>query len=188
MLTSPIKALATGLVVTVLVLLALFSRQMLDGTAFAHFAVRAMHIVAAALWVGLIWFVNFIQLPLIAAASDADRGALVRLVVPRVARTFHGAAHLTIATGAVMLVGVLRSGGLDASPRALALWLAIAGGLAMWAVVQFGIAPRIKLLGDAAATPQAKSSAANTIRVLARINLVLALPVTVLMIAVAHFH
>ena len=152
-------------------------------------AARTLHIGAAAVWLGLIWFVNFIQLPVIGAANDADRGAIVRLVVPHVAATFHMAAHLTLISGALLMLlpsgaAAFSGGGL----RAAALWLALAGGVAMWAVVQFGIVPRVAVLTDPSATPDAKARAVSLIRLLARANLALSVPVTALMIAAAHLH
>jgi uncharacterized membrane protein len=46
---------------------------------------RFIHIVAAMVWVGLIFFVNFIQLPVLEQADDASRSTISRWIVPRVA-------------------------------------------------------------------------------------------------------
>lgn len=189
MLASPYKSLAAAAVVTAVVLVAFFSAQVMDVRGLAAFLLRALHVVSAVVWVGFIWFVNAVQLPAFAAVQYPERAILVRHVLPRVAVNFHMAAHLTVGSGLVLLVTGASAALGAVNGRALALWLAIAGGLAMWAIVQFGIMPRVAVLTGPTEQPQeVRAKTANGIRILARINLVLALPVIVTMIAAAHFH
>lgn len=188
MLADPWKSLAAGCLVAAVLLTVLLGAPLAEAGVAATYSTRLLHIGAAAVWLGLIWFVNFIQLPLLSAAAEPDRGPIVRLIVPRVARTFHAAAHLTLVTGAAMLLLPGGAPSLAGGGRAIALSLAIAGGVTMWAIVQFGIAPRVTRLTDPAAQPPEKTAAAAAIRTLARVNLVVAVPVTVLMIAAAHLY
>jgi uncharacterized membrane protein len=57
----------------------------------------------------------------------------------------------------------------------------------MWALVHVSIWPSLKIvLGDGASDPDARERARSTLKRHARLNLVLALPVTFAMIAAAH--
>jgi len=194
-LKSPVTAALTGLALSAALLAAWIALAGGDLIGVTSAVLRWLHVMVAIVWVGMIWFVNFIQLPALAAASDPDRGALMRLVVPKVAATFRHAAHATVATGLALLVtsGYLLDTLLYASAvhvsgaRGLMLWAGVAGGVVMWAIVQFGLRPRIALLtGAREGNAEAKAKARDEVRVLARINLVLALPVTFAMVGAAH--
>jgi uncharacterized membrane protein len=57
----------------------------------------------------------------------------------------------------------------------------------MWALVHFAIWPNVKIaLGETAADDSARNQARLLVKRYARLNLVLALPVTFAMIAAAH--
>jgi uncharacterized membrane protein len=111
-----------------------------------------------------------------------------------VAVAFRHASHLSVLSGALLLVatGYLLGGLALSSPsglplaRALMLGFGALGGLIMWVLVNFVIWPGLKVVlgqtGDAAAKAQARSTVENY----ARLNLVLMIPVTFAMIAAAH--
>ena len=70
--------------------------------------------------------------------------------------------------------------------RNLLLWGGVFGGLAMWVFVQFFIAPSLKVvLGHATGD---EAAARGRVRTFARLNLVLGLPVTAVMVAAAHLY
>lgn len=189
MLEDPTRALAAGTAAAAAILMAMILVGEASWAGLADLLPRILHVGAAAVWLGLIWFVNFIQLPALAVAADSDRSALLRLVVPRVARTFQLAAHLTLLSGAALIALAPSQPMSMLDGRGLAFWAGIIGGAAMWAIVQLGIAPRVAILsGAGSATPELKAAAAREVRSLARINLVIAVPVTGVMIAAVHLH
>jgi uncharacterized membrane protein len=165
-----------------------------DPRALVSVLLRFVHVLSAMVWVGLIFFVNFIQFKALEEADDVSRGAIARGIVPRVAVAFRHASHLSVLSGALLLVatGYLLGGLALSSPsglplaRALMLGFGALGGLIMWVLVNFVIWPGLKVVlgqtGDAAAKAQARSTVENY----ARLNLVLMIPVTFAMIAAAH--
>ncbi|MEZ5842138.1 MAG: hypothetical protein R3D27_00200 [Hyphomicrobiaceae bacterium] len=194
-LKSPVQASLAGLAVAAVLLALWLVIGGGDPIGVGATVFRWLHVLAAVIWVGMIWFVNFIQLPALAAADDAGRATLMRLVVPKVAATFRHAAHATVATGILLLVtsGYLLDTLLYASAvhvagaRGLLLWAGVAGGVAMWVIVHFGLRPRIALLtGARAGTPEEKAKARDEVRALGRVNLVLSIPVTFAMVGAAH--
>ena len=191
MLGDPVRSFFAGLALAALALAAWLVSEPVDPRALVAVLLRFVHVLSAMVWVGLIFFVNFIQFKALEEADDVSRGAIARGIVPRVAVAFRHASHLTVLSGALLLVATgYLLGGLALSPPsdlplARTLMLAL-GGLIMWVLVNFVIWPGLKVVlgqtGDAAAKAQARS----TVKHYARLNLVLMIPVTFAMIAAAH--
>lgn len=166
-----------------------------DGIGFVSFLLRALHVAAAMVWVGLIVFVNVVQLAALQEVDEAGRSVILTSVARRVADLLRHASGWTVLSGALLL---LPTGYLFArfiygtavhvpGPKLAMLTLAIAGGVVMWVFVNKLILPSLDVVmgsGDGAAKAQARARIARY----ARLNLVLALPVTVAMIAVAHLN
>ena len=181
LIENPWRAAGLGAVLA-LVSLGYAAITSLDGHSAGVLAVRALHLIASMIWVGLIVFVNFVQLKALQAATDETRPALVGLIAVPVARTFTGAAHATLATGVIMIAPVM--GSVPGRPLLLA---GVVGGIAMWAIVQFILRPNVaRIAGKVAATANEKAVARTAIALWARVNLILAIPVTVAMLVAAH--
>jgi uncharacterized membrane protein len=155
------------------------------GTDAAMLLARAAHVFAAMVWVGLIWFVNMIQMRAVAAATPAERATLMTHIVPQVAAEFRLAANVTLISGVVLIALIAVTG---ARPLgSLWLWVGVAGGIAMVGLVHAKISPTLRTVLDPAITdPAVKDDARGRLRFYARCNLLLALPVTLAMLAAAH--
>ncbi len=194
-LASPKKALVAGLLLGAAVVVAWLAAVGSDRVSLLSFAVRWLHIVSAVVWLGMIWFVNFIQLVAIAEAEPAGRAPILKHIVPRVAETFRIASHFTVASGVVLLVTSGYIGGSIyygapvqlGAPRTGLMWAGTAAAMVMYMFVHMMIWPGLRLVlgidkGDEATVAAARAKVA----VYARWNLVLAVPVTVAMVAAAH--
>ena len=71
------RALAAGTALTLIILIAWLALVGADALGFFSFLLRWVHVVAAMLWVGMIWFVNFVQLAAVQQADDAGRRTLM---------------------------------------------------------------------------------------------------------------
>lgn len=200
-LSSTSAALATGLAIAglMIVLFALFwlLGWGLDGIGFISVLLRWVHILGGILWVGLIWFVNIILFAAIDESDAAGRNALHKAIVPRVAHTFRHASHLTLVSGALLLIStgyvldrwVFQSAVYIPTLRSLLLWSGVAGGMVMWLLVHFAIWPNLQIvLGERPADEAGIAQARAQVRAYARINLILAFPVTLVMVAAAHLY
>lgn len=196
-LASPRKSLVAGLALGAAVLLFWIASAGVDRANLISFTVRWLHIVSAVVWLGMIWFVNFIQLVAVAEAEPPARAAILKHIVPRVAATFRIASHLTVASGAVLLVtaGYLLSSAVYGAavvvsgPRAILIWASTVAALAMYMFVHMMIWPGLRLvLGIEQADPDRVAAARAKVAMYARWNLVLAVPVTVAMVAAAHLY
>lgn len=181
MLDNPWRASMLGGALA-MVVLALTGGGAVETSTAVGMAMRVPHVLAAMVWAGLIVFVNFVQLAALKAVSDAERPLIVRHIAAPAARLFTAAAHATLVTGAIMLVPL----GAAVHHR-IVLLLAVAGGIAMWVIVQFVLGPNIaRITGKMAASEAEKAAARVAVATWARINLVLVVPVSVAMLVAAH--
>jgi uncharacterized membrane protein len=200
-LSSGAAALIAGLAVSG-VLLTLFLGLWLlnwglDGIGFVSLVLRWIHVLGGILWVGMIWFVNFTLFKAIDEADAAGRAMLHKVMVPRVAQTFRHASHLTVVSGALLLAStgyvldrwVFLSAVYIPPLRSALLWSAAAAGIAMWIFVHFIIWPSLQVvLGERPGDDAGKARAREQVRMYARINLILAIPVTLAMVAATHLY
>jgi hypothetical protein len=167
-----------------------------DDLGVVSFLIRLVHVGAVMLWVGMIWFVNFIQLVALRDADDTARNALLVHVVPHVTALFSVTSHIVVASGAALLLTtgylldrwVFPSAVYIPSPRALMLWIGAFAGLAMWGLVHGVIRPGVASILNRGEDPTNVAQARERVLMAARINLVLAIPVTFAMIAAAHLY
>ena len=197
LLSSAQSALLLGLILCALILALWLFGSTVDVLGLTSFLFRWLHVLAGIVWVGMIWFVNFIQLVAVGEADDAGRAALMKLVVPRVALTFRRASHLTLLSGLALLITtgyifdrwVFLSAVYIPAWKSALLWSGVAAAIVMWAIVHMVIWPSLRILtGEATADDAAKAAARARVHTWARVNLVLAIPVTFVMVAAAHLY
>jgi len=197
LLETPGRALLVGIVITILVLLLWAVVGGLDPVGFLSYLLRFLHTMSAMSWVGLIMFVNFVQLAAVAEASGEGRATLMKSIVPRVGAGMRHASHATVVTGIVLLIlsGYLLDRYVFATAvympplRNLLLWGGTAAGLAMWGFLNLRIWPALRILtGETVADDAAQVEARAIVKTYARLNLVLAIPVTAVMVAAAHLY
>ena len=196
-LDTPRASLGAGVAIAVVVLLGWALIAGVDGFSFVSFLVRVLHVFAAMIWVGLIVFVNFVQLVAVQRGDDATRSVLHAAILPEVAWWLRHMSTATVATGVLLLVlaGYLLpdlaygSGVFVPPSRAGLLWLAVLGGLAMWMFMHMYIWPSMQVvLGLRPGDDAAKAAARGRVKTFARLNLVLVVPVAVAMVAAAHLY
>jgi hypothetical protein len=186
LLATPERALGVGALAMLVFILLALAQGVLDWAGAATLLLRAAHVLLAMVWVGLIWFVNKVQLSVLSEADDAGRAAVLRWIVPRVAAQFRQAATWTVVSGLVLLVAM---GYLNRAPTGAVVWLWIGSalGLVMLGFVDAKIAPALRIVLDATVQDAGlKANARETVRCYARCNLVLAVPVTLMMLVAAH--
>jgi len=145
------RTLLLGAGITIAILLVWIAVAGFDPIGFLAYLLRFLHIYAAMVWVGLIVFVNFVQLAVAADASPEGRGLIMNRIAPPVSAAMRHSSHLTLLTGVIMLVssGYLLDRLVFSTPvyvpplRNMLLWGGTLGGLAMWAFLNFIIGPKL---------------------------------------------
>ena len=195
-LSQPANAVWLGVAIAALGLALWLGQGHGDRLGLISFLARLAHVGAAMLWIGMIWFVNFIQLVALRETDDAGRAALMLHVVPRVAMLFQMASHVVVVSGGALLLTtgylldrwVFPSSVYIPSARGLMLWAGVAAALVMWWLVHWIIRPSLTIVLDNGADAAELFRARERILLAARINLVLAVPVTFAMVAAAHLY
>src|SRR5262245_35193888 len=194
---NPRTCLSVGLAAAALLLIVSLLASDTDRLGLVAFLLRFTHVLAAMIWIGLVVFVNFVQLVALRDADAATRDALHSAIVPRVAWWFRHASTLTVLSGVVLLVlgGYLLPALIYGTSvfipaaKAIALWIAVLGALAMWMFVHMYIWPNMQVvLGLRAGDGAVKDKARARVILFARLNLIIALPVALGMIAAAHLY
>jgi len=188
-LTSLTRTVVTGFVLA-FILFILYAAQEYDNGTFWRFLFRWLHVLSGIMWVGLLWYLNFVQIPNMAKIPDDQKPAIGKVIMPAVLFWFRWAAMATIATGLILaaLNGYIAdaltlgrsSGALGHTMIGIGMWL----GIVMWANVWFVIWPaQKKVLGIVPADDAAKAAAARTALLVSRANTVLTFPMLFAMVS-----
>ena len=80
--------------------------QGFDGPAFELFVLRWLHIVCGVMWIGLLWYFNFVATPTMPKIPDELKPALGRYITPAALFWFRWGAMGTIFFGIVLTMGM----------------------------------------------------------------------------------
>jgi len=155
---------------------------------WGQFALRWLHVTAGVMWIGILWYFNFVQTPSMPKIPDEQKPAISKVIAPAALFWFRWAAMATIILGLILAwmngyVGpalMLQKGVLAIG---LGMWL----GIIMWFNVWFIIWPnQKKALGMVQVTPEDKTKAARVAMLTSRFNTMLSLPMLYFMVAQSH--
>ena len=156
---------------------------------------RLVHVIVAIMWIGLLWYFNFVQIPNMVKIPDEQKPAIGKVIAPAALFYFRWAALLTIISG-LILAGVngyaheamtlgIGSGGGKNTAIGIGMWL----GLYMAFNVWFIIWPNQKrALGIVECEPDLKAKSARTAMLFSRTNTLLSLPMLLSMVAAQNLY
>ena len=184
-LTSLGRTVLAGFILLLLIIFALggnFSSLELP------FIFRWLHVMVGVMWIGLLWYFNFVQIPSMSKIPDEQKPAIGKVSAPTALIWFRWAALLTVLTG--LIVAILsgyahQAFTLQAPFRAIGLgmWIALVMAFNVW----FIIWPNQKrALGIVAVEPDVKAKSARVAMLTSRINTILSVPMLFLMSAQSH--
>ena len=138
------------------------------------FLFRWLHVISGVMWIGLLWYFNFVQIPSMPNIPDDQKPAIGKVIAPAALWWFRWGAMATIVTGLILawvngyLVNAIALGLTDggaSTPIGIGMWL----GTIMWFNVWFVIWPnQKKALGMVEASAEAKAAAARTAMLFSR--------------------
>jgi len=152
---------------------------------FWTFFMRWLHVLSGVLWIGLLWYFNFVQIPSMPKIPDEHKPAISKVIAPEALFWFRWAAMATLVTG-VLLAGMNGYIGKALALQApfiaigIGMWLAIV----MWFNVWFIIWPnQKKALGIVQVEAAEKAAAARMAMLTSRFNTMLSIPMLYCMVA-----
>jgi uncharacterized membrane protein len=185
------RTIVAGLVVLIVLLIILAAvggRVALGEHAWWLFAMRWLHIASGVMWIGLLWYFNFVQTPSMPKIPDDQKPAVSKVIAPAALFWFRWAAMATLVLGLILALmnGYLGQALMLQKPFTsigIGAWL----GVIMWFNVWFVIWPnQKKALGMVSVPPEQKAAAARVAGMTSRINTMLSIPMLYFMVAQSH--
>jgi uncharacterized membrane protein len=197
LLQSLSKTIHASIILTIL----LFSSLHFFGDGFAFDRIfwswlfRYLHVIAGIMWVGLLWYLNFVQIPSMPKIPDEQKPAISKVIAPAVLFWFRWAALATIVTGLIvatlngyvhdaMILGIGSGFGKNTA-IGIGMWLGIIMAYNVWFVIWPN---QKKALGMIECTPEEKAKSARTAMLFSRTNTLLSLPMLLSMVAAQNLY
>jgi uncharacterized membrane protein len=183
--TSLGRTVLAGFVLLALIVLAMGANF---GSIELSFLFRWIHVMVGVMWIGLLWYFNFVQIPSMAKIPDEQKPAIGKVIAPTALFWFRWAALATVLSGLVLSIvnGYAHQAfTLQAPFRAIGLgmWIALIMAFNVW----FIIWPNQKrALGMVAVEPEVKAKSARIAMLTSRFNTMLSIPMLFLMSAQSH--
>ncbi len=196
-LSSLSKTIHASFILAILVFLGLFYQN--DGFAFDRlfwsWIARYTHVLFGIMWIGLLWYFNFVQIPNMSKIPDEQKPAIGKIIAPAALFYFRWAAAFTILSGLILaaLSGYLHdamtlsigSGVPKHTAIGIGMWLGIIMAFNVW----FVIWPNQKrALGIVECEPELKAKSAKTAMLFSRTNTLLSLPMLLSMVAAQNLY
>ena len=197
LLSSLPKTIHASLALAILLFLGLFYLN--DGFAFDRlfwsWIARYTHVIVGIMWIGLLWYFNFVQIPNMAKIPDEQKPAIGKVIAPAALFYFRWAAAFTILSGLILagLNGYLHdamtlsisSGIPKHTAIEIGMWLGVIMAFNVW----FVIWPNQKrALGIVECEPELKAKSARTAMLFSRTNTLLSLPMLLTMVAAQNLY
>ena len=170
-----------------------------DGFAFDRsffsWLFRYLHVLSGIMWIGLLWYFNFVQIPSMPNIPDEQKPAIGKVIAPAALFYFRWAAAFTVLSGLILawLNGYLHDAMTfsigSGIPKHTAIGIGMWLGLIMAFNVWFVIWPNQKrALGIVETDPETKAKSAKTAMLFSRTNTLLSLPMLLTMVAAQNIY
>ena len=187
--TSPGRTVIAGIVllIIIVVVVGLVTGQMthLD-MAWCTFAMRLLHVISGVLWIGLLWYLNFVQVPTMPTIQPVEhRAAISKFIAPNVLFYFRYGALATVITG--LLLAWMQGYIVDALLLhkgfvmiGIGMWMALIMAFNVWFIIWPN---QQKILGLVEATAEQKAAAAKPALYASRFNTMFSIGMLYCMVA-----
>jgi len=156
---------------------------------------RYLHVVSGVMWIGLLWYFNFVQIPSMPKIPDEQKPAITKVIAPAVLFWFRWAALSTILTGLIVayLNGYIHealtlgigSGEGKNTAIGIGMWLGLIMAFNVWVIIWPN---QKKDLGIEEASPEEKAISAKKALIASRTNTLLSLPMLLCMVMAQNLY
>jgi len=180
------RTVLAGFVILVVIIIASGGAGAKAGDhAWWSFVFRWLHVMSGVMWIGLLWYFNFVQTPSMPKIPDEQKPAVSKVIAPTALFWFRWSALATVVTGAIVagMNGYLGSAlmltkGVHAI--GIGMWLGLVMAFNVWFIIWPN---QKKALGIVQVSPEQKAAAAKTAGMTSRINTMLSIPMLFCMVA-----
>jgi len=187
-LQSLYKTLFAGLVLLIIVLViatSITGNPIQFSHVWSTFVVRWLHMVSGVMWIGLLWYFNFVQIPSMPSIPDEQKPAISKVIAPTALFWFRYAALSTVITGllvAWMQGYIVQALTLQTGVVAIGLgmWIALVMAFNVWFIIWPN---QKKALGIVVVEAPEKAKAARLAMLTSRFNTMLSITMLYMMVA-----
>ena len=197
LLSSLSKTVHTSIAIAIILFLGLFY---LNGgfsfdTLFWSWIARYTHVLVGIMWIGLLWYFNFVQIPSMPNIPDEQKPAIGKVIAPKALFWFRWAALGTIISGLIvaylqgyvhqaMILGI-GSGDPKSTAIGIGMWLGIIMAYNVWFVIWPN---QKKALGIVEVDADTKAKSARVAMLFSRTNTLLSLPMLLSMVVAQNLY
>jgi uncharacterized membrane protein len=183
------KTLAAGvaLLILIIILAGIATGQFIKiDHAWAAFFMRWLHVLCGVMWIGILWYFNFVQIPTVPKIEPVEhRAAITKFIAPNALFWFRWGAAFTVLTGlllAWMNGYIWQALALQKGVHAIGIgmWLALIMAFNVWFIIWPN---QQKALGLVDATADEKAKAGRIAMLVSRTNTMLSIPMLFCMVA-----
>ena len=159
------------------------------------FFMRWLHVLSGVMWIGLLWYFNFVQIPSMPKIPDEQKPAVGKVIAPAALFWFRWAALSTVITGLILawlnayivdaLTLGITSGGGRATAIGIGMWLGLIMAYNVWMIIWPN---QQKALGMVEATADEKKAAARVAMLTSRVNTMLSIPMLYFMVGAQNIY
>ncbi len=185
------RTIVAGVVVLVVIVVAagsLAGGSNVGSHVWGTFFMRYLHVLSGVMWIGLLWYFNFVQIPSMPKIPDEQKPAVGKVIAPAALFWFRWAALATVVTGAILatmnrylLEALTFSQGVY--PIGIGMWLGLIMAFNVWFIIWPN---QKKALGIVTVPADEKAKAARVALLTSRLNTMLSIPMLYCMVAQSH--
>jgi uncharacterized membrane protein len=149
------------------------------------FFLRWLHVLAGVMWIGLLWYFNFVQIPSMPKIPDDQKPAVSKVIAPTALFWFRWAALATVVTGLLLalangyLVDALMLKAGATRLIGIGMWMGLIMAFNVWFIIWPN---QQKALGLVEASADDKKAAARIAMLTSRLNTMLSIPMLYFMV------
>ncbi len=191
------RTIIAGIVLSIILFIIMYSINggwYLD-TYFWSATFRYLHVLSGIMWIGLLWYFNFVQIPSMPKIPDEQKPAIGKVIAPTALFWFRWAALATIITGLIvaylngyihhaMTLGLM-GGDAKSITIGIGMWLGLIMAYNVWMVIWPN---QKKALGLIEVDADEKAKSARKAMLFSRTNTLLSIPMLLSMVTAQNLY
>jgi uncharacterized membrane protein len=150
-----------------------------------RFFIRWLHVASGVMWIGLLWYFNFVQTPSMPKIPDAEKPAVTKVIAPAALFWFRHGALWTVIFGLLLawMNGYIWQALMferGVHTIGIGMWLGLIMAFNVWFIIWPN---QKKALGLVTVDAAEKAKAAKTAGMTSRLNTMLSIPMLYCMVA-----
>ena len=179
------RTVTAGVVIVVIIMAIAGTFGKMGEHEYWAFFMRWLHVLSGVMWIGLLWYFNFVQIPSMPKIPDEQKPAIGKVIAPEALFWFRWAALATVVTGLLLSamsgsIGALLTFQSPYSAIAIGMWLGLVMAFNVWFIIWPN---QKKALGIVQVDADEKAKAARMAMLTSRFNTMLSIPMLYCMVA-----